>query len=334
MSDNLKKESYLNMFKKKITNPNILIFLFFLLISTILWLLIVINKEYTTTIQVPIKYVNVPGKYDLPTEDQEFLQVTIQGEGYSLLQEKIEGVKLPLVINFEEQKKSFNLKTNLNSNYSYIVVNELIKLLSTRYNENIKIISVKPDTLYFNMANNLLSKKVPVKSEIKYTIHSDFIRVGNDLLKPDSVVVTGTKDLVDSIKFVSTNYEDIGEIRENNSKAVSLSHISNIRLSTSIVMFTVPIERFTEKTVEVKIKPYNFSDSLSYMLLPDKVFVSYKVPISLDDKIDSSNFVVSADYNLRKKDNIKVDVMSLNTNIQLTKYSPAIIRFIIEKKNQ
>ena len=71
--------------KRFITSKDLLIFLFFLLITSFLWLLEALRKNYETVIQIPISYVNVPNDYLITNELPQKTRITITGRGTSLL---------------------------------------------------------------------------------------------------------------------------------------------------------------------------------------------------------------------------------------------------------
>ena len=64
---------------------NIPIFLFFLMLSAILWLLNSLNQEFTTSLHYGVTYVNSPKNKVVTGEDHSGLNIVIKGRGYTLL---------------------------------------------------------------------------------------------------------------------------------------------------------------------------------------------------------------------------------------------------------
>ena len=66
--------------KRFLTSKDLLIFLFFLLITAFLWLLEALRKNYETVIQIPISYVNLPNDYIITNELPQKTRITILAE--------------------------------------------------------------------------------------------------------------------------------------------------------------------------------------------------------------------------------------------------------------
>ncbi|HOP00081.1 MAG TPA: hypothetical protein PLV06_04590 [Bacteroidales bacterium] len=126
-------------------NRDLLIFAVFLVLSFLFWYLNSLSKVLNTTIRYPVTYVNMPADRKAFPELPSKFSLLLSGPGYSILKLKLGSNGNPLVVDFAET--SFITR---GSGSDYIVT----ALLIARFNENIKsdsrILSVKPDTLYFS----------------------------------------------------------------------------------------------------------------------------------------------------------------------------------------
>jgi hypothetical protein len=319
---------------RQFKNRNIFVFMFFLLLSAFLWFLNYVNKEHSTYMRIPYKFENLPSKAKVSKETADQLTVQIYGHGYNLLREMAEQIKLPVVIDFANKDNPIVFhRLESNPNKSFILTDEIIPFLSKRFGNNIKVTGVNPDTLFFDFAESF-SKKVPVINNNVYKIAPEYILSGKINCTPDSVWIYGPKHIIDTLKAVYCEIKDASEMGESHVTEAKLKSIKDISFSKSKILVNIPVEKFTETSSELPIKLLNTPDSLNVTLIPNKVNVYYKVPLSLYEKISNSDFEVIADFTKRKNENISIQVTALNPYIEITRNSILRTSFILERKKQ
>lgn len=130
-------------------NRNLFIFLFFLLLSFIFWYLNSLSKELDTTISYPVSYTNIPEGKMLTGNLPPRIDLVLKGHGYSMLRLKLAGNGHPVTIDLSEVSYHHD-QTNLPGDY-YIITAPLINSFNNQIMSECKIMSVKPDTLFFSM---------------------------------------------------------------------------------------------------------------------------------------------------------------------------------------
>ena len=129
-------------------NRNLVVFTFFLFLSFIFWYLNSLGKELEADIKYPVRYINPP-KGSVLTEDlPQKLNLNLKGPGYSIFKMKHSGNRTPVVIDISKvnYKKAHG---TIDPGY-YLVTSGLVKNLTTQLITECKIISIKPDTLFFS----------------------------------------------------------------------------------------------------------------------------------------------------------------------------------------
>lgn len=145
---------------KKFKNPNIFVFLLFVLISTALWFLNYINKEHSTTIKVAYQFNNLPNNIVLSQENPKELNIKIKGYGYNLIKENFKRKQVAVKIDFAQDNKQLKLnKLPKNKNKKFILSSELSSFFSNKFDESLTIIDISPDTIFF--------ENVPTQSRSK-----------------------------------------------------------------------------------------------------------------------------------------------------------------------
>lgn len=129
-------------------NRNIFVFLFFLLLSFIFWYLTSLSKEIDTTLKYPVAYANVPGGSETASNLPSKLNLMFKGHGYTILRIKLSAKGHPLTIDFSEI--SYFREQKNSSGNCYIVTAPLLTSFSSQLLQDARIISVKPDTIFFS----------------------------------------------------------------------------------------------------------------------------------------------------------------------------------------
>jgi hypothetical protein len=128
-------------------NRNILIFIFFLLLSFVLWYLNSLSKEIDTTLKYPVAWNNIPIEIKAEENLPSKLNITFKGQGYSILRQRVSADRHPVVIDFSEV--SYRHDQAVLSGNCYIVTAPLITRFNNQMTSGCKITSVKPDTIFF-----------------------------------------------------------------------------------------------------------------------------------------------------------------------------------------
>ena len=82
-------------------------YLMFVAISTVFWLLNELNYGYTTTIEYPVRFANLPNNKSLVNDLPSHFNLTIKANGYTLMKYKLTPAPFPVVVDIgvcESQK--------------------------------------------------------------------------------------------------------------------------------------------------------------------------------------------------------------------------------------
>jgi hypothetical protein len=130
-------------------NGNLLVFLFFLILSFIFWYLNSLSKEIDTSLSYPVDFINIPGGNPKGENLPARLSLTLKGHGYSILKLKLSGNRHPVVVDLSMVSYHPDLKSKPES--YYLITAPLITGFNTQLMSECKITSVKPDTIFFSL---------------------------------------------------------------------------------------------------------------------------------------------------------------------------------------
>ncbi|MCU0456229.1 MAG: hypothetical protein MUE74_08000 [Bacteroidales bacterium] len=129
-------------------NRNILVFLLFLLLSFVFWYLNSLSKEIDTSLRYPVRYTNKPSGYSTFSNLPARLTVMLKGPGYSILRLKLSAKKHPFEIDLSQA--SLRHDQDKGPNAWYLITAPLITGFNTGIIQGCKVVSVKPDTVFFS----------------------------------------------------------------------------------------------------------------------------------------------------------------------------------------
>lgn len=148
--------------KKEVSqlNKNVVIFGFFLFLAFILWYLNSLGKVITSDFRYQVTFINPPKGRTISNDLPSKLFLGLQGQGYSLLKNKISGKRSDLIVDFS--KVTFKRIPDSKPAKYYILSSGLIAGFKKQIGDGFDVISVRPDTIFltFKSVENVSDKKV------------------------------------------------------------------------------------------------------------------------------------------------------------------------------
>jgi hypothetical protein len=170
------------------------------LIAAALWFLRAFENEYTTFVDHPVRYINIPDKMITMSPLPEQISLEVKGLGFSILRHNWSFSKTPLVIDIRTLAPSYGSR---NQGFTgHVALNPLLNVFSAQLND-LRVLAVKPDTLTLRFAVTK-TRTVPVTPLFNGdsgTLPDQGSFVG---IIPASVEVTGPDLLLDTLRMVYT----------------------------------------------------------------------------------------------------------------------------------
>jgi len=319
-----------NTFNKIRRNRDLLVFFMFLVLSTGLWILNALRKEYTTTISYPVKYTEFPDDFILLGKPQNKLHLKIKSLGYTVLPYHMGRILDPELLNVSHFKRIKN-----GSTYgAYVATKDLIKAFSDRLANGVELLEIYPDTLFINFEKKE-RKLVPVRFKSALSFKQQFYQSGRISLKPDSVTVSGPASIVDSLEYVTTEKKLFEDLKDSLIRNVSIQSVKNVVIQPGRVIVSIPVEPFTQKKINVPIHHIHIPDSLLLKSFPGHINISFTVAVSQFNSISASDFDAFVDFNSKLSgalpDRLKVKLQTIPNEIKDVSYTPLFVDCLFEK---
>lgn len=300
-----------------------LTFLIFLVISTVLWFLIKLSKEYTTQAEFTLVYTEVPVNKWVSTPEQR-VKFSFVADGFVTLSHKLMP-KQKRVVEIPLNEVPYHLEGGYTYSYSSQYVTERLANLLGISSSNI---AVSEDKQYFNM-EDLQSRQLPVSVVMEVQPQRQYHLYGVPEVTPASVTVYGPKNLLDTLSTLRTEPLIADNVSESLHRVLALDLMDGtFRSEVDQVEVSVRVEQYTEMDIEV---PVGIDDSLELRFFPESVMVKCMIPICDYSLMNGSSFRVLADtaqlHRLQPLLDVHLEIVP--PNVQVIKMEPTQVEYLI-----
>ena len=308
-------------------DKRIIVFFVCLFIATALWFLNALNKDYSTTISLPVKYVSPPKNQFLSNTPPSKLDLKVNAHGFTLLRHKLGLSFSPIVLNIN------NVTNNFEVGYEgyRINSNRLIRQVSDQVSSEISISGILPDVFYIKL-DSLKTKTVPVKTEFQLNFKPQFNLKDPVSVQPPTVEIKGPAAVLDTIFFLSLEEKKFENLDADFERLFNVNHPENTIINPGKVTVKIPVEKFTEKEITIPVQIQNKPKNKNVKLFPSEIKLTVLVGLSAFEDIEASTFQVAVDYNEVNSQNeeLKIVIQQTPSNVQIIRYAPESVEYLIE----
>lgn len=305
----------------RIERRRLTVFFSSLILAIIAWLFFALSGRYIYKVDCEINFINAPLNKAYHPLHEDTVTLQLEGTGWQLLFSRIHLIS-PAV----------NASLKSLADRDYITFTEQLRDLNRQFKANEKVISVIPDTLFFNFSKRV-TKNVPVKLVYSLSFRKSFDISGPVKLVPDSVVVTGAEEDVARINSWNTNVLFMADVNSTIKTKLPFEAPlnNNIDIFPQQVKVEVPVDEFTEKVFDVPLTIMN-NHGREVKLLPEKVKITFLTALSNYARFerDSVKAVVNVDGWIKNRyTQLPVVLTKYNPYSKLVKIDPQTVDFFI-----
>ena len=308
-------------------------FVFFvcLTLASFLWFLNALEKHYTDHITVPVRYINLPKDKELTGKLPEKLELTVDAFGYTLLRHKLRLAFSPILLDVNELTNNY-LEGRFFSKYS-ISTNGHKEEIAKQISSEIEIIIIRPDSILFKVSN-VIDKLIKVHPVVDVTFAKEFIFQKPPVTIPESILVRGPEDILDTLTNVKTLPVELKNLSNNVEREVELVLLPGLKSEFDEVKVQIAVEQFTEAKFEIPIMIINQPDSLIIKTFPAKVKVLCRVGLSQYNKLNNSSFKAVVDYTHHSAvlSKLPVTLEKIPGIVLSVDHFPKEVEYIVERK--
>jgi YbbR domain-containing protein len=301
---------------------NLRLYLFSFGFALILWLYLKFNVVYNVELQIPLN-LEVSNTQALSENIPDSVRVVASGKGWDLLN---------LVLSREDD---FSINVSDVRNDTRL---NLRQLLAERFTvpSNVSILSVEPESININF-EKVSSKYVKVISRVKLNLAEGYEIVGEPIITPDSVLVTGASSVISKIKNLSTESKTIDDVNESITQTISLKDtLSNIiRVEPTIVTVSFTVDLLSDEVInDVTVGVEGAPDDKEVLLVPPRINITLRGGVNDLAGIDAADLRVLVRYADIEKDSLGfvIPEIVLPIDASIIKIEPETLQYIIKSK--
>ncbi len=300
------------------------IFLFFFFVAAGFWLLQTLNNDYEKEFSIPVRLRGVPDNVVITSEPATELRIRVKDKGTVLFNYIVGKSFYPVTLDFKDYASDNSILRITASQYE--------KKISGQLKTSTSLLSINPDTLEYIYSTGD-SKRIPVKLGGELSAGKQYY-IPDTIFEPDSVTVYAPKNVLDTITAAYTKHVVITGISDTLVRHIPLSVSKGIKFVPSSTLMTVPVDIYTEKTVEVPLHGVNFPPDKALIAFPSKIQVTFQIGAGHFRMVNAEDFHIDVHYeellNLgNNKYTVRLD--DVPEGIRNVRFNPEQIDFIIEE---
>ena len=310
----------------RLVSGEMLRFLFFLLLATLIWFLHTTQSEVQTTISYPIHYKELPSNITVSNQLPSSLQVTVQDKGSRLYGYYFKRKKHTLNIDLMNLKQPDGICRISTKNFE--------PYFYSKYKPVSQILRIQPDSLVVFFVENE-SKQVPIRLQSDLQLAGGHTLTGEVELHPATVAVSAPKAILDTLKSVSTKVLRLKNLGDTTVCKLELQAMDGVRYSQEQIEVMIPVEAFTECSFDISLQALNFPADYKLKAFPAKVNASFLVRESLYGQMKAEDFALGVDYSdilAAPEGLVEVKVQACPKDISRLNIKPPKVECLIEKR--
>gem|GEM_PF-2954998 len=326
------KASFWRLKRMKI-NRNLMVYLVSVVLASIFWFLNKTGSYISTSKVFRVEYSGIPGdKILLPGVTTSFVKVSVSVKGSRLLTSG----SFQDFLRIDLSKLALRNVPHADSTLKYISDDDVRAQIESQLPADFKFVSLQPDTIFLDFGRSV-TKKVPVLLDADISFESQFRAADGIILVPDSVEISTSAIIADSVTFVKTEHLELTNLQEPVQRHVHFDIPSEVNCHTLYTDLKINTEKYTEQTIVLPIRQINTPDSILMRIFPQTATIKFFVGWSNYQKVTKDMFSVTVDYadlnSPLKSDMLTIKLARSPEKLGVTdiRISPVSVEYLIER---
>ena len=283
-----------------------LTFVVCLVVTLFLWTPMKLSKNLLRELSVPVVITNLPAdKVLIPSPENNYMKLLAEGNGFALL--KAYSQNPVLHIDFQDLQPI--------DTHSYCLTKNGKDKLNNSYLSNFRIRTVVNDTLQLN---------VEYAKEYQLTE----LRI-----EPDSVTVSGSKAVIDTLRAITFTYHQRRIAKENFRKDYPLKNTPLLHYNTHKVAMQAFVDKVSEQLLRVPVQVINAPAGSQIKVFPNEITLLCTGDLELLKTLTPNDVSVTANVAEASGDNrIPLRLTTKAKRVKISFFNETTVDFLIRKE--
>lgn len=298
-------------------------FLFFLLLTSLVAVLIKLSKEYTKTYSIPITISNLPIDKTITTITPSHIDFNAEVSGFSLLMNSVKSQHLEI---------DFNSLTPISkTNYSYDTskLNSQLKLALSGGKDFSDFASSSIEV----SVDVLATKTLPVLTQVSLDFKQGYNTYKAARIRPDSIKVVGSLSILETLEGVQTQPKALGDITSDVSLTLQLDTIAvykELKFSDTQFVYEQDVAKYTEGSFSIPVT-IKGAPERTIKIFPREVRLYFVASLEEYDTVLPTDFEVLADFTAinSNEEFVVLSVSRKPENVRNVRLETKQIKFIV-----
>lgn len=305
-----------------------LIFFAFVLLAFGFWYLLSLQQDYEIELSIPVKYKNVPPEISFTDTIPDRIVLRVRDKGSTLLNYTVARTFAPIEANLKDipiRDGSFSIERK------EIETDIYKQLFSTT-----SLVSFEPSQIALKYSKRM-EKEVPVSFNGTLNLSPGFHRAGEVQINPSTVHIYAAQAILDTISAVKTSYMEIKKVNKSITRTFPLQKINGVSFNPEAVTVTIPVEEFTDKSLDIAIVIDDIPADYTVRLFPPTAKVTCSVPLSRFAELSEDMFSIRIPFRDLEQNLTGVTAIRLQNKpdwVRSFSLSPDKIEFILEQHRE
>lgn len=298
---------------------DVMTYLLFVVLATVIWYGRSLRAEHDTTVDVRVQYVGIPGQVMTAEPLPPTIRATVRDAGMRLrlYHRKPIQIQVDLTGHFQEESGELRVSSDL-----------LRTLVARQLQGTTALQHIQPEqihTTYYTQQQ----RSLPIHLRHYIRCASGFQLSEPPRLMQTHVKAYGTSHALDTLKSIETQVLSLKDRNDSALYTVGLITPQGVRLQQQTVQVRVMTERYSERVMELPIRAEGVPAGKDLLLFPKQVRATMRVGVGRWSDITEDDVEAVVVY-CDSLDQLPVELRTQNPYLSHLRATPSRVEYLLE----
>ena len=179
----------------------------------------------------------------------------------------------------------------------------------------------------------LETKELRVVFDGEVTTRRSNLVVDSVTFVPEIIRAYGSTEALAALEVATTTFTQFRDLRASSRYPIGIHPVEGVRFVPEKVEVHIPVQEFTERSLEIPITAINVPEHLRVIFFPARATVSFSVTAREYRRITADDFTIQLnyyDFHVNENGRVTLQVTQQSEMVRNVRVSPASVEFLFE----